>query len=73
MRRVCEKREVIDVTYRIPWPSHGPHGFGGALAEAAQTFRVVWVEIGQLAGEIGRHWKQKGKGAAEAVSEGRRE
>jgi len=70
LRRVRERREAVDVTYRgqviarivpvIP------------LAETAEALSAVWTEMDQLAVEIGRHWKPQGKSAAEAVSEGRR-
>ena len=71
LRRVREKRESVDVTYRGQViarivPVVPP-------AEAAQALSAAWADIDQLAGEIGRHWKPKGKSAAEAVSEGRRE
>jgi prevent-host-death family protein len=71
LRRVREKRETVEVTYRGQViarivPVVPP-------AEAAQTLSAVWADIDQLAGEIGRHWKPKTKSAAEAVSEGRRE
>lgn len=71
LRRVREKHESVDVTYRGQViarivPVVPP-------AEAAQALSAVWADIDQLAGEIGRHWKPKAKSAAEAVSEGRRE
>lgn len=70
LRRVREKREAVDVTYRgqliariVPIVP---------LAEATQTLSAVWTDMDHLAGEIGRHWRPKGKSAARAVSEARR-
>jgi prevent-host-death family protein len=70
LRRVRERHEAVDVTYRGQViarivPVLPP-------AEAAETLSAVWTEMDQLAGEIGQHWKPRGKSAAEAVSEGRR-
>ena len=70
LRRVRERHEAVDVTYRGQViarivPVLPP-------AEAAETLSAAWTEMDQLAGEIGRHWKARGKSAAEAVSEGRR-
>lgn len=70
LRRVREKREVVEITYRgqviariVPVVP---------AAEAAQAASAVWAEIDQLADEIGRHWKPRHKSAVEAVREGRR-
>jgi antitoxin (DNA-binding transcriptional repressor) of toxin-antitoxin stability system len=70
LRRVREKREAVDVTYRgqviariVPAPP--PAG-------QERTLSAVWTDMDQLAEEIGRHWKPRSKSAAEAVSEGRR-
>jgi antitoxin (DNA-binding transcriptional repressor) of toxin-antitoxin stability system len=70
LRRVREKREAVDVTYRgqviariVPAPP--PAG-------QKRTLSAVWTDMDQLAEEIGRHWKPRNKSAAEAVSEGRR-
>ena len=69
LRRVRERREVVDVTHR-----------GRVVArivpvEADDTFarrtRAVWREIDELAKEIGKHWP-KGLTAAEAVRRNRR-
>jgi prevent-host-death family protein len=69
LKRVREKRETVDVTYRgqviariVPVISP---------AESADLSRAVWAEIDLLAGEIGRRWPA-GQTAAAAVSEGRR-
>lgn len=70
LRRVREKHEAVDVTYRgqviariVPVPPRAEHD---------QTLSAVWTDIDQLAGEIGRHWRPESLSAAEAVSEGRR-
>jgi antitoxin (DNA-binding transcriptional repressor) of toxin-antitoxin stability system len=70
MRRVREKREAVEVTYRGEViarivPVSPP-------AQRDQALSAVWTDIDQLAGEIGRHWRPEGKSAAETVSEGRR-
>lgn len=69
LRRVHDKHETVDVTYRgqviariVPVPPP---------TEATDTQIAVWMALNQLAGEIGRHWRPKGKSAAEAISEGR--
>jgi prevent-host-death family protein len=69
LRRVRDKREAVDVTYRgqviariVPVVSP---------AETAETASAVWAEIDQVAEEIGRRWTT-GASAAQAVSEGRR-
>lgn len=69
LRRVRDKREAVDVTYRgqviariVPVASP---------AETAATASAVWADIDQVAEEIGRHWTP-GSSAAAAVSEGRR-
>lgn len=69
LKRVREKREPVDVTYRgqviaqiVPVVSP---------AEMAEATRAVWADIDQLAQEIGRRWPA-GQSAAAAVSEGRR-
>jgi prevent-host-death family protein len=70
LRRVREKHEAVDVTFRgqviariVPVPPP---------AEQDETLSAVWTDMDQLAGEIGRHWRPEGNSAAEAVSEGRR-
>ena len=73
LRRVRERREVIDVTH------HGrvvaqivPVAVPVARDEAvARRTRAVWRDIDELAKEIGRHWP-KGLTAAEAMRRGRR-
>jgi len=70
MRRVREKHEAVDVTYRGEViarivPVSPP-------AQRDQALSAIWTDIDQLAGEIGRYWRPEGKSAAEAVSEGRR-
>jgi len=70
LRQVREKHETVDVTYRGQViarivPVLPP-------AESAETRARIWADIDELAGEIGRRWKPKGKSAAEVVSEGRR-
>jgi len=70
LRRVREKHEAVDVTYR-----------GQVIARIVpvsprlkqdRTLSAVWTDLDQLAGEIGRYWRPKGKSAAKVVSEGRR-
>ena len=70
LRRVREKREAVDVTYRgeviariVPVVS---------ASDSAKAASAVWSEIDQLAAEIGRRWHPKNKSAADTVSEGRR-
>jgi antitoxin (DNA-binding transcriptional repressor) of toxin-antitoxin stability system len=70
LRRVREKREAVDVTYRgevvariVPVVS---------ASESAKAASAVWSEIDQLAAEIGRHWHPKTKSAVATVREGRR-
>jgi prevent-host-death family protein len=70
LRRVREKREAVDVTYRgevvariVPVVPAG---------ESAKAASAVWSEIDQVAAEIGRHWHPKTKSAVETVREGRR-
>jgi prevent-host-death family protein len=70
LRRVRERHEAVDITYRgqviariVPAPPP---------AEQAETLSAVWTDMDKLAGEIGRHWKPRGKSAAQVVSEGRR-
>ena len=70
LRRVREKHEAVDITYRgrviariVPSPP------AGAQDEALSA---VWTDMDKLAGEIGRYWKPRGKSAAQAVSEARR-
>jgi len=69
LRRVREKNESVDVTYR-----------GEVIArivpvvrqpETAGALSAVWTDIDRLGGEIGKHWEAEGKSAAEVVSEGR--
>ena len=68
MRRVNEKRESVDVTYR-----------GQVIARiipvspgVETSLSAAWDDIDRLAAEIGHHWKADGKSGAEAVSEDRR-
>ena len=70
LRRVREKGETIQVTYRgqvvallIPAPAPKP-------AKEKQT-GAVWTDLDRLAAEIAARWPA-GVSAAEAVSEGRR-
>ena len=70
LRRVREKHEAVDVTYRgeviariVPVRS---------LAETAASLNAVWTDLDRLSGEIGKHWRVGGKSAAEVVNEGRR-
>ncbi len=69
LRRVRQSRESVDVTYRgrvvarlVP-----VREAEGARTEAAS----VWVEMDQLAAEIGAQWP-RGLSAQEAVTEQRR-
>lgn len=69
LKRVREKREAVDITYRgqviariVPVVSP---------AETADMTRAVWADIDRLAQEIGRRWPA-GQTAAAAVAEGRR-
>ena len=71
LRRVREKHEQIQVTYRgevvallVPVPS--ARRKSGVAADDA-----VWAELDQLAAEISANWP-KGVSAVEAVREGRR-
>jgi prevent-host-death family protein len=70
LRRVREKHESVDVTYR-----------GEVIArivpvrprpETVASLNAIWTDLDRLSGEIGKHWRAGGKSAAEAVSEGRR-
>lgn len=70
LRRVPEKREPVDVSYRgeviariVPMVPK---------AEVAEQPNAVWTDIDWLASEIGRHWEPEDKSAAEIVSEERR-
>ncbi len=68
MRRVREKKESFDITYRgrvIAWlvPVERP--------EPEEDWRKVWAEMDELAEEIGKQWPS-GISAAEAVSKQRR-
>lgn len=70
LRRVREKHESVDVTYRgeviariVPVRPRAP---------AAASLDAVWTDLDRLSGEIGRHWRAGGKSAAEVVGEGRR-
>jgi prevent-host-death family protein len=71
LRRVREKKEQIQVTYRgevvallVPVPS--------AKRRAKSTAdEAVWVELDQLAAEIGAHWP-KGVTAVDAIRQDRR-
>lgn len=69
-RRVREKHETVDVTYR-----------GELIARIVPVIRraadvdggsAVWTDLDRLAGEIGVRWDAGGKSAAEVVSEMRR-
>lgn len=69
LRRVRLRRESVDITYRgrvvarlVPVAEAE-----GRRAEAAS----VWVEMDQLAAEVGAHWPP-GLSAEEAVAEQRR-
>ena len=69
LRRVRDKRERVQVTYRgelvallVPVPSR-------KLADSAPD-AAVWTDLEQLAIEIGANWP-KGVSAVEAVREGR--
>jgi antitoxin (DNA-binding transcriptional repressor) of toxin-antitoxin stability system len=71
LRRVREKHEQIQVTYRgevvallVPVP-----GARRKLRAAADD--AVWADLDQLAAEISASWP-KGVSAVEAVREGRR-
>lgn len=70
LRRVREKHEAVDVTYRGQVIARIVPVL--APAEQDEALSAVWTDMDQLAGEIGRHWKPEGKSAVEAVSEGRR-
>ena len=69
VRRVKQKQEAIDITYR-----------GEVIARIvpvepavdAEARLAAWDDIERLAAEIGKHWKDDGKSAAEIVSEDRR-
>ena len=70
LRRVRERGETIDVTYRgrvvarlVPVEQ--------ASADAEQV-SAVWTDIGRLAAHIGAQWPA-GVSAVDAVREGRRE
>jgi len=70
VRRVKQKREAIDITYRgevvarlVPVEP---------AAEAEARLRDWWEEWDRLAVEVGKRWKDDGKSAAEIVSEDRR-
>lgn len=70
LRRVREKRESVDVTYRGRLiarivPVAPP-------ATAAEAPGAVWTNMDRLAREIGEHWEAGGESAAQVVSEGRR-
>jgi prevent-host-death family protein len=69
LRRVREKGETIEITYR-----------GQVIARIvpalpvkpdSATLDAIWADMDRLASEIGRKWPAKVT-AAEAVSEGRR-
>jgi antitoxin (DNA-binding transcriptional repressor) of toxin-antitoxin stability system len=69
VRRVREKGETVDITYRgqvvarlIPVITPKPN---------PKTLNAIWADLDQVAQEIGRHWP-KGVSAVEAVNEGRR-
>lgn len=70
LRRVREKGESVEVTYRgqviarlvpVPRPT-----------TADKEWAAVWSDLDRLAAEIGERWP-KGRSAADAVREGRRE
>jgi len=70
LRRVREKYESVDVTYR-----------GEVIARivpvrpragTAASLNEVWTDLDRLSVEIGKHWPADGKSASEVVSEGRR-
>ena len=70
VRRVKQKREAIDITYRgevvarlVPVEP---------AAEAEARLSAAWDEWERLAVEISKAWKPEGKSAAETVSEARR-
>lgn len=68
MRRVREKKESFDITYRgrvVAWlvPVEG--------SEPDEDWRKVWAEMDRTAEDIAKHWRE-GMSAAEAVSEQRR-
>jgi prevent-host-death family protein len=70
VRRVKQKRETVDITYRgevvarlVPVEP---------AAEAEARLSAAWDDFDRLAAEISRHWKPEGKTAAETVSEARR-
>jgi len=67
--RVREKQEPIDVTY------HG-HVIACIIPvvpppDVAENISAVWTDMDQLASEIGRYRKPRGKSAAKLVNEGR--
>ncbi len=68
MRRVREKKESFDITYRgrvVAWlvPVERP--------EPDEDWRKVWAEMDRTADDIAKHWRE-GMSAAEMVSEQRR-
>jgi prevent-host-death family protein len=70
VRRVKQKRESVDITYRgevvarlVPVEP---------AAEAQARLSEWWEEFDRLAAEISKAWKPDGKSAAETVSEARR-
>jgi prevent-host-death family protein len=70
LRRVREKKEKIQVTYRgevvallVPVPS--------SKRRAKSADEAVWADLDQLAAEIGAHWPQ-GVTAVDAIRQDRR-
>jgi len=69
VRRVREKGETIDITYRgqvvarlIPINIPKP---------APKTLNSIWADLDQVAQEIGRYWPKE-VSAVQAINEGRR-
>jgi prevent-host-death family protein len=70
VRRVKQKREAVDITYRGEVVARLVPVESAADADAHQS--ATWDDIDRLAAEIGKHLKPGGKSAAELISEDRR-
>jgi prevent-host-death family protein len=70
VRRVKQKREAVDITYRGEIVARLVPVEPAADAEARLS--AAWAAIDRLAVEISRAWKPEDKTAAETVSEARR-